>query len=539
MPFANPWALPALCLFVLLLLAAVAVRRLKLREEGRWGTMASLRRLGNFPAREWDFLRAVALWTAFALTALAFARPQWGEVVENVQKVGLDVVILLDTSRSMDVTDVAPSRLERARMEIRSYLASAGGDRVGLVAAAGVPVTLSPLTEDAGAISLLLDIAGSDLIPAQGTDIGKGIEEALRLMPQPHERDQVILLFSDGEDLGSNALAAARTAARLGVRIFAVGVGTQAGGAVLGPGGKPMADPETGGPAVSRLHEETLRQLAALSDGRCWVLSGGGSAVPKILDEMSHLKKKEYASRSQAQREEKFGWFLSPAFAMLLLFFLLPERGRPPRVGEAPRFPAPGPRAGLLVILAASLGLLPSSGAAAASPFSLAQQGRAAYASGKYEQALGLYRRALQENSRPSLGPVLHYDVGTCLLALGRASEAKDEFTLALAGAEPGVRRSALYNLAQALSSQGERDRAMAALRLLLAAEPENREAKVLYEWLLRQEPPPPPPPSDTPPPPPQTRPPDVLEQLPMPEPKELQDQLKPPEGTPPGMKPW
>lgn len=536
-PFANPWALPAFVLFALLLAAAIAARGFRLREEARWGGMASLRSLGRLPAREWDFLRASLLWTVLGLAALSFARPQWGEVVENVQKVGLDVVILLDTSRSMDVTDVSPSRIERARMEIRSYLAGAGGDRVGLVAVAGVPLALSPLTEDAGAVSLLLDIADTQLIPAQGTDIGKGIEEALRLLPQPHDRDQVILLFSDGEDLGKDAMAAARTASRLGVRIFAVGVGTQAGGAVLGPDGKPMTDPETGGPAVSRLHEETLRQLAALTDGRYWLLTGGGSPVPQILEEMSHLKKKEYASRAQAQREEKFSWFLAPALALLVLLLLLPERARPPRAAAALRG-RQGASSALLTVLGAALLLAASSPASADSPASLARQGQAAYAAGRFEQALALYRRALQENSRYALAPVLHYDVGTCLLALGRASEAKDEMTLALAGADPKVRRRALYNLAQALSALGERDRAMAALRLLLEAEPEDRDAKLLYEWILRQETPPPPPPSNKPPPP-QTKPPDVLEQLPMPPPKELQDQLQPPEGTPPGMKPW
>ena len=538
-PFANSLGLWALALFPLLLAVALVRRLLAKREVAPWGGFARVRKLALLPVQEWDTLAAAAFWVALALALLAFARPQWGEVTENVQRLGLDIVVCLDTSRSMDVTDVSPSRLERARLEIRSLLASFEGDRVGLVAFAGVPLALSPLTEDMGAVSMLLDIADEDLIPAQGTDLSKGITESLRLMPQPHDRDQVILLFSDGEDQAKDSVVAARVAARLGIKVFCVGVGTSRGGPVPGPGGKPMPDPETGMTALSRLEQQNLRQISGISDGRYWTLEGAEGVTPQILEELGRLKRREYASRSEAMRQDQFFWFLAPATALLMACLLIPGRRRKPAILPPPNKPAGPGRVSLALLLGALLFGAASQVARAASPERLAQEAQAAYAAGNADKALAAYRRALQEGGSPRLKSVLHFNIGTCLLKLQRSSEAKDELTMALAGESEGVRTRALYNLSHAFYDEGAVDKALASLRMLLATDPANRDAKLFYEWILRNKPkePPPPPPENNPPP--QVKPPDLLEQLPMPPPKDLQDQVKPPETSPPGMKPW
>jgi Ca-activated chloride channel family protein len=537
-PFANPLGLWALALLPLLLAAALFLRILARRAASRWGGPRNLRRLVVAPPREWDTITIAALWVALALALLSFARPQWGEITENVQRVGLDVVVCLDTSRSMGVTDVNPSRLERARLEIRSLLGSLEGDRVALVAFSGVPVALSPLTEDMGAVSLLLDISDQDLIPPQGTDIGKGITESLKLLPQPHDRDQVILVFSDGEDQARESVVAARVAARLGIKIFCVGVGTTKGGPVPGPGGKPMTDSQTGMTALSRLEQQALRQVAGIADGRYWTLEGGEGVTPEILEEFGRLKRREYATRSQAMRQDQFAWFLAPALLLVLMCLLIPGRKRIRETEPA----SPVRVAGSASVLAA-LALLTSLAlpSFAASPASLARQAHAAYTAGQAEKALGLYRRALQEGPPLRDAHVLRYNLGTCLLALKRPSEARDELTLALMGEREEVKFRALYNLAHAYYDEGSSDKALASLKMLLLSEPGNRDAKLFYEWILRNKPEQPPKkaPDQNEPPPPQAQPPDLLEQLPMPPPKDLQDQIKPRDNPLPSMKPW
>ncbi len=539
--FANPDGIWLFWLFPVLLAVALAGRFRRSRALLRWGGQERLRELARPPAREWDLVAAVCVWLAFALALIGFARPQWGEVAETVEKVGLDVVVCLDTSRSMDVTDTQPSRLERARLEIRSLLASDRDDRFGLVAFSGVPVILSPLTEDSGAINMLLDVADSDLIPVQGTDIGRAILKALKLLPEQGDRDQVILILSDGEDQAQDTAAAARKAAARGVKIFCVGVGTTAGGTVPGPGGKPVIDPSTGGPAHSSLHEEVLRQVAALTDGRYWSLNGSGSAVPAIMDELGHLKRKEYASQSRAMRQEQYAWFLGPALFLLLIAMLIPGR-RMPRAQR--RRPSGGATAaGLLMLaflIAAAAVMTPSRACAQSAP-RLAKQAYDAYHSGQLELAEGLYARAQREARTPDLRALLHYDRGSCLLALKKPQPAREEFMLALAGTDPGVKGAALYNLAEAFVQEGDREKALGALKTLLVMDPQDRQAELLYEWILRTMPPEPPPPPEKNPPrqPPPPKPPDVLEQLHMPPPKALQEQLQPHSESSPGMKPW
>ena len=176
----------------------------------------------------------------------------------------------------------------------------------------------------------------------------------------------------------------------------------------------------------------------------------------------------------------------------------------------------------------------------AQSAHALAESARASYSKGEFGAALSLYQRALQQTDLQSIKPLLRYNAGTCLLALGKPQEARDELTLALAGIDAGVKGRALYNLSKAFFASGDRARSLSTLRALLEDEPDNRSAALFYEWILRQTPPDQPPPPDNPPPnPPPPPPPDVLEQLPMPPPKELQDQMHPPQPPIPGMKPW
>ncbi len=326
--FANGGGVWLLLLFPALFALAVLSRLFARRRAARWGGPGLLPATALTPSLEWDMVRSACLWLGLGLTFAAFARPQWGEVVESVSRSGLDVVVLLDTSRSMRVADVAPDRLERAKMEIRSFLSGDSGDRVGLVAAAGVPLMLSPLTEDTGAIAMLLDICDESLVPAQGTDLGKGIAEALKLFPPERERDRVLLVVSDGEDMGETAYAAARTAATLEVKIFCLGAGTARGGLVVGPDGRPLEDPDTRQPAVSRLDESRLQQVARLADGRYWSLATGGDAAAKVREEMGRLKRMEYAGRSRTRRRDHYALFLGPAVALLLLGWAVPGRQR-------------------------------------------------------------------------------------------------------------------------------------------------------------------------------------------------------------------
>ena len=181
-------------------------------------------------------------------------------------------------------------------------------------------------------------------------------------------------------------------------------------------------------------------------------------------------------------------------------------------------------------------------GALASSQAKIAGEARVLFASGKYEEALSMYRKALSSETSEKLRALLHFNSGCCLLSLGKAEDARDEFVLALVTPEQAPKPVIIYNLAHALYELGDREQALKSLRQCLILEPSFRDAKLYYEWILKQKPPenePPdePPPSDQPQAPP---PPNLLEKLPSPPQKPAQDQLRPPEPPPAsGMKPW
>ena len=132
---------------------------------------------------------------------LSLARPQWGMRQETVQRQGVDVLVALDTSYSMNAEDVAPSRLEKAKSEIRGLIGRLKGDRIGLIAFAGTAIVQCPLTLDYGAASLFLDIADTETIPEPGTSLAAAIQTATSAFIAKERKYKVLVIITDGEDL--------------------------------------------------------------------------------------------------------------------------------------------------------------------------------------------------------------------------------------------------------------------------------------------------------------------------------------------------
>jgi Ca-activated chloride channel homolog len=323
--FANAAGLYILGLLPLLL-ALIPLHMISRKQRrDKWG--GELMDSYSFAAgRRFRLLRLAAFSSALVFLFLAFARPQWGEVERKTAVSDLDIILLFDVSRSMNVEDINPSRLERARMEVKSLIERTEGARMGLVAFSSLPLTLSPLTDDKGALELLFEIADTKLIPALGTDLGKGMEEALRLFPYDEDRARVLIVFSDGEDMGSTAFKAASAAQSLQVKIFSVGLGTAEGGTVKNEKGDVIVDPSTGQDAVSSLDTAKLIQISKVTDGRYFEIGKEGQTLNDLKEELSRIKKREYATKQREKREEKFGLFAAAGFFLLLIMPFIPLR---------------------------------------------------------------------------------------------------------------------------------------------------------------------------------------------------------------------
>ena len=240
---------------------------------------------------------------------VALTGPQFGTKLSMAKRRGVDVVVLLDVSRSMLAEDVKPSRLERAKYQIGQLLDRLRGDRVGLVVFAGQAFVQCPLTLDYGAVQMFLDIVDTSAIPVQGTAIGEAIELGARSFEEGDQQYKVVILFTDGEDHLGNPLQAAEQAAESGVRIFAVGLGTA--------GGELIPDEDTGGGlnyhkdrqgqyVKTRLDEEALKQIALATDGDYFRSSLGGAELDVINDQIAQMDQKEFGAARFTQYEERF-----------------------------------------------------------------------------------------------------------------------------------------------------------------------------------------------------------------------------------------
>ncbi|MBQ7252675.1 MAG: VWA domain-containing protein [Kiritimatiellae bacterium] len=265
---------------------------------------------------------------ALGLLVVALARPQWGVHWVEVRNRGLDLVILLDTSRSMLAPDAPPSRLQQAKWGIHDLLGKLRGDRVGLVPFAGGAVMTCPPTADYAAVAMFADDAHVGMIPRGGTDVGRAIDVALeQAFPEKEdeesageESDKVILLITDGEDLAGGATNRIETLKARGIRVCAVGIGTAEGELLPGEGDGGYFKDRKGAVVKTRLDEGPLKALALATGGTYARAAAGDTGVERIVaDCLEGLKRGERESRIAEVREERYAVFALAAFLLLLL----------------------------------------------------------------------------------------------------------------------------------------------------------------------------------------------------------------------------
>lgn len=274
---------------------------------------------------------------AIGCLVAAVARPRYGERFETVQTEGIDVFILLDVSRSMLAEDVAPNRLERAKLDILDLLPRLEGDRVGLIAFSGAPVLIVPLTADLGFFRLSLEQVDTDSAPRGGSLIGDTIRKGMAAMPREAGRDRVMILITDGEDQESFPREAAAAAGQENIPVITVGLGDPTEGARI-----PVRD-ESGGLSYvqyegqevwSRMDEELLRDIAVGSGGAYIPAGTRAYDLGQVYDDhLESLTRGALESRRRLIYRERFQGFVLAGLILLALIQLIADVSRSPIVG--------------------------------------------------------------------------------------------------------------------------------------------------------------------------------------------------------------
>jgi len=277
-------------------------------------------------------IRVGCLVLAVTCLILALARPQWGFDWEEIKQRGLDIVVAIDTSKSMLATDIAPNRLARAKLAALDLMQRAKADRLGLVAFAGSAFLQCPLTIDDAAFRQSVEALDVNIIPQGGTAIAEAIETALTAYKEG-DNYKVLVLLTDGEDHDSGALEAAEKAAKEGLRIFTIGIGT-AEGEILP---SDSVRDENGNVVKSHLNQQLLQQIAGATEGGFYLPLRGAKAIDTLYDQgLAKLPKSQHQEKLVRQYHERYHWPLAAAILLLLVEMLFPERKREPRPKPAP-----------------------------------------------------------------------------------------------------------------------------------------------------------------------------------------------------------
>lgn len=274
-------------------------------------------RSGGAPRAGWVVPLALAL--ALAAVATALARPRWGLSEQTVERKGIDLVFVIDSSLSMAATDVSPSRFWLAQSLVRQLAGALPGHRVALVAAEGEGLVLAPLTVDAAVLDLLLDSLTPGSLPLPGTRLAPALEKALTLFPEGGEKHRAMVVLSDGEDHGSELAEARAELEEAGVVVHSIAIGTAAGAPIpiAGSAGEFKRDRE-GRVVVTKLQPEILAALSEATGGLHLEAATPQFDPSPIAEAVGEMGGRALESTTLNTLEERFQWPLALAVAALL-----------------------------------------------------------------------------------------------------------------------------------------------------------------------------------------------------------------------------
>lgn len=325
--FANPELLYLLAVVPVAILGyiwAVVSRR---RALARFGNAATVRSLMSGVSVGRNHLKFSIFILALTLVIFAVARPQFGSKLQEEKSEGVEMMIAVDVSNSMLAEDFEPSRLERTKYAIDKLFEGLNQERVGVIVFAGEAKVQLPITSDYRMAQAFAKRISTSLVGEQGTAVGKALELASLSFSSQSEQSRVMVLITDGENHEDDAVEVARRAAAQGIRIYTIGIGTPEG-APIKIGGDYVKD-EDGEMVVTKLGEQMLEEIAAVSEGAYVRATKQSIGLDEIVKSINQMEKSELSTMRYEEYNEQYQYFLAVALALLLLDVFVMSRRNP------------------------------------------------------------------------------------------------------------------------------------------------------------------------------------------------------------------
>lgn len=423
----------------------------------------------NFSPLRWGIKAGLVLLalTAVVLGAANFQRP--GRM-ENVNRRGVDVMLVLDVSKSMLARDIKPSRLEKAKQLLIRLTDKLENDRIGLVLFAGRAYMQMPLTTDHGAAHLYIQDASPDVVPTQGTVIGEALKMANTAFNSKERKYKAIILLSDGEDHDPEALKVAKELAGNGVMINTIGVGSAEGSPIVDPVTNELKKDEQGNTVISKLNEAELQQLADATNGRYIRMDNLDDVLITMTQQLDSVEKKSLSDAAFIDYISYFQWFLGIGLVLLLAEYFLPERRR------------------RNLRLATGMGVLLLCGSLSSSAQkenALIRSGNRYYKQKQVDQSLKQYEDAVKK--APG-NPTANYNLGNAQFRKNSYSDAASSYNASVEHTtDKTMQERGLYNKGVALVKQQKLQESIDAWKNALKLDANDEDARENLQKALQQ----------------------------------------------------
>lgn len=318
--FANPEYLYLLIILPLMVGGFIWTNIKKRKDVEKLGDLKLAKRLMPELSLKRSYLKFWLIFAAVIFAIVTIARPQFGSKIEKVTKEGIEIVIAIDVSNSMLARDVAPDRLSKAKQILTRIINDRKNDKVAIVVFAGEAYVQLPMTSDTQSAKLFLDNINPSLVAVQGTVIGSAINMGMNCFTSDNDVDKALILITDGESHEGNGVEMAKRAAKAGIQIDVLGVGSPEGAPVpVSATSNEVKKDNDGNPVITKLNEEMCKEIATAGKGMYVRVDNSNSALKALQSELDKLQTKTMEGTAYSAYDEKFQFF---AWVLLVLLFV-------------------------------------------------------------------------------------------------------------------------------------------------------------------------------------------------------------------------
>ena len=476
--FEDPIYLYLLLLIPLLAIVRFVAYRNQKKRLRKFGEPQLLKALMPDVSRWRPGVKFWLLEAALALLIVMLARPQLGTKISHEKRSGIETIICIDISNSMLAEDVAPSRLDRAKMMVENLVDHFSDDKIGLIVFAGDAFVQLPITSDYVSAKMFLSSIDPSMMGTQGTDIARAVNMATHSFTQETGIGKAIIVITDGEDHEGGAVEAAEAAKKADMRVYMLGIGSKQGAPIPIPHTGDYMTDNTGQTVMSALNEDMCKQIASAGGGAYIHVENNSNAQDLLDQELEKLAKKETKATVYSDYDEQFQAFGILALLLLIIEVCLLE-SKNPLLKNISLFGSRRKSVATLLLLVAI-------GAGAQTDRQYVRQGNKQFRAGNYADAEVSYRKALEKNNRNTQAS---YNLGNALLMQNKDSAAVAEFERAAKGEPNSLRKSKAYhNMGVVCQRHQMFGEAIEAYKQSLRLNPHDDETRYNLELCKRQQ---------------------------------------------------